>query len=303
METEIMKNNRFNSLLGAAWRRFSTPSCERGGSMTVLEIALALLVAVLFCGCGGASGRTPASSPSAPSSAPHPPIALGNWQFAATSTVAGEAPLTFAGSIGQAGATINGALHVDGSNCFDPLTTLSLTGAVTADSTSLTSAAINGQVVTFTGNFDDSNYNGTYRINGGCAAGQQGSLAGINVLNIGNDLSGTFTNSAQKTFNVVGTIAQSNIASPAGSFGITGTATFGTPCLSTGTIQPGTFPSGSFILGRSVALEVQTSNGILTFLGTLSQSGSGEMSGNYTISGGGCDDSGSAVLQVTGEWG
>ena len=297
-----MKNNRFDSLLGSAWRCFYTPSGERGGSVTALEIILALLVAVLFCGCGGAPGRTPGSSAAAPSSAPQAPAALGNWQFTATSTAPGKAPLTFAGSIGQAGTTISGALHVDGSNCFDPLITLSLTGTVTADSTSLTSAAIDGQVVTFIGNFDDFNYNGTYRINGGCAAGQQGSLTGINVWNIGNNLSGTFTNSAQKTFNVVGKIAQSTSASPAGSFGITGTSTFDTPCFSAGTIQPGTFPSGSFILGRSVALEVETSNGILTFLGTLSQSGSGQMSGNYTISGGGCDDSGTAVLQVAGEW-
>jgi hypothetical protein len=298
-----MKNNRFNSLLGSAWRRFYTPSGERGGSITALEILLALLVAVLFCGCGGAPGRTPGSSASASSSAPQAPTALGNWQFTATSTVPGKAPLTFAGSVGQAGDTISSALHVGGSNCFDPVTTLNLTGTVTADSTSLTSAAIDGQVVTLTGTFDDFNYYGTYRINGGCAAGQQGSLTGINVSNIGNDLSGTFTNSAQKTFNVVGKIAQSTSASPDGSFGITGTATFDTPCFSAGTIQPGTFPSGSFILGNSVALEVETGNGTLTFLGTLSQSGSGEMSGHYTVSGGACEDSGVAVLQVAGEWG
>jgi hypothetical protein len=271
-------------------------------NMTALEILLALLVVVFFCGCGGAPGRAPGSSASPTSSAPQAPAALGNWQFTATSTVPGKAPLTFAGNIGHAADTISGALHVDGSNCFDPLTTLNLTGVVTADSTSLTSAAIDGQVVTLTGNFDDFNYYGTYRINGGCAAGQQGSLTGINVWNIGNNLSGTFTNSAQKTFNVVGKIAQSNSASPDGSFGITGTATFDTPCFSAGAIQPGTFPSGSFILGTSVALEVETGNGTLTFLGTLSQSGSGEMTGKYTVSGGACEDSGVAVLQVAGEW-
>jgi hypothetical protein len=115
-------------------------------------------------------------------------------------------------------------------------------------------------------------------------------------------LSGTFTNSAQKTFNVVGEIAQSNSASSEGSYGITGTATFDTPCFSAGTIQSGTFSSGSFILGMSVALEVKTSNGILTFLGTVDQSGDGDVSGNYTVSGGGCDDSGTAVLHVAGAW-
>jgi hypothetical protein len=115
-------------------------------------------------------------------------------------------------------------------------------------------------------------------------------------------LSGTFTNSAQRTFNVVGKIAESDSASSEGSFGITGTTTFNTPCFSAGTLQPGTYPSGSFILGTSVALEAETSNGLLTFLGTLNQDGSGGLKGNYTVSGGDCDDSGTAVLQVAGAW-
>jgi hypothetical protein len=273
--------------------------------MTRLEIILTSAT-VLFCGCGGAPGPasapgSAASVPSSPSQTPTPPT-LGNWQFTAASTIPGKPPLTFAGSIVQAGTAVNGALHIDGSNCFDRLTTIGLTSTVTGNSTSLTSAAIDGQVVTFTGNFSGYAFNGTYKINGGCDAGDQGTLTGINVWNIGNNLSGTFTNSAQKTFNVVGKIAQSDIASSDGSFPITGTATFDTPCLSAGTIQPGTFPSGSSILGMSVALEVETSKGILTFLGTLNQSGSGAVSGSYTVSGGGCDDSGTAILQVAGAW-
>jgi hypothetical protein len=270
--------------------------------MARLEIILALAVTVLFCGCAGAPASAPANAaPAAPTAAQTPPV-FGNWQFTASSTAPGKPPLTFSGSIGTAGNAVSGALHVDGSNCFDQLTTIVLTGTVTADSTSLTSAAIDGQIVTFTGNFADFTFNGTYRINGGCAAGYQGKLTGMNVWNIGNNLTGTFTNSAQKTFNIVGKIAQSSSANSDGSFGITGTTTFNTPCLSAGTIQPGTFPSGSFILGMSVSLEAETSNGILTFLGTLNQDGSGEISGTYIVSGGGCNDSGTAVLHVAGEW-
>jgi hypothetical protein len=152
------------------------------------------------------------------------------------------------------------------------------------------------------GNFADTTFNGTYKINGGCAAGEQGSLSGVNISNIGKNLSGSFINFAQKTFNVVGEIAQSDSASSDGSFPITGTGNFDTPCFSTGNIQPGTLSAGSFILGESVALEVETSKSILTFIGTLSQSGSGAVIGNYTVSGGGCDDSGTAVLQVAGQW-
>ncbi len=274
--------------------------------MMRLEIILTLSATVLFCGCGGAPGPASAPGGSAPVTSSPPqtptPITLGNWQFNAASTIPGKPPLTFAGSIGQAGTAVNGALHVDGSNCFDRLTTIGFTSTMTRNSTTLTSAAIDGQVVTFTGNFSGSTFNGTYRINGGCDGGDQGTLTGNNVWNIGNNLSGTFTNSAQKTFNLVGQIAQSDNASSDGSFPITGTATFDTPCFSAGTIQQGTFPTGSFILGMSVALEVETSKGILTFLGNLDQSGDGAVIGNYTVSGGGCDDSGTAVLQVLGEW-
>lgn len=269
--------------------------------MTRLEIILALTVAVLFVGCGGTPGPSPKSSASAPSASETPPK-LGNWQFTAASTVPGKPPLTFAGSLGQGGASVSGALHVDGSSCFDRSTTIGFTSSVTGNGISLTSAPIDGQVVTLTGNFDNFTFNGTYGIKGGCAAGEQGSLTGVNISKITNNLSGTFINSAQKTFNVVGEIVQSDSASSDGSFPITGTATFDPPCLSAGTIQPGTFPNGSFILGMSVALQVQTSKGILTFLGALNPSGSGEVSGNYTVSGGGCDDSGTAVLQVAGEW-
>ena len=274
--------------------------------MARLEIILTLSATFLFWGCGGAPGpgSAPGSAAQVPSSTPQTPTppTFGNWQFNAASSVLGKPPLTFAGNIGQAGTAVATALHVDGSNCFDPLTTVSFASTVTGTSTSLTSATIDGQVVIFTGNFSGYAFNGTYKINGGCDAGDQGTLTGINVWNIGNNLSGTFTNSAKKTFDVVGKITESDIASSDGSFPITGTATFDTPCLGAGTIQPGTFPSGSFILGMSVALEVQTSDGTLTFLGTLDPSGSGAVTGKYTVSGGGCDDTGIAVLQVAGAW-
>jgi hypothetical protein len=272
--------------------------------MARLEIILILLSVVLFCGCGGKPATTPApgGSASAIPTTTQSAIVPGNWQFTATATVLGEPPLTFAGSISQTGALVSSALHVDGSDCFDHSITIGLTGNATADNTSLTSSAVDGQVITLSGNFTTNSFDGTYRISGGCAGGEQGKMTGFNVWNIGNSLSGIFTNSTQKTFNVMATIAQSNSASSEGSFEITGTSTFDTPCFADGTIQPGEFPSGSFLLGTSVALEIVTKNGTLAFLGTMDQDGSGTVKGNYTVSGGGCDDSGTAILQVAGAW-
>jgi hypothetical protein len=263
----------------------------------------ALSVAVLVCGCAsaprpGGSVVLPLTPP--PTSQTIPGI-LGNWQFNLVSTTPGAPAVTIAGGISRNGTAVSGALHVDGSNCVDRLTTVGFTGTVSADATSLTSAAVNGQVVTFTGNFSDTDFVGTYSIKGGCADGDAGKVMGDNIPYIANNLAGTFTNSANQTFDVSGDIAQSSSFSASGSFEISGTATFDKACFKAGTIRPGTFPSGSFILGRSVNLEFETGNGALIFLGTLSQDRS-EMSGNYSVSGGSCDESGTAVLYVSSPW-
>jgi hypothetical protein len=95
------------------------------------------------------------------------------------------------------------ALHVDGSNCFK-LTPIGLMDTVTADNTSLIFTALDGQVVTLTANFTNATFTGTSSTNTGCVAGDRGRVTGINIPYIANQLNGTFTNSAQGTFNVAG---------------------------------------------------------------------------------------------------
>jgi hypothetical protein len=264
-----------------------------------------LSVLVLLCGCGG--GQRTSGSPSNPPSGP-PPQGLniaGNWQFSTTPAVAGTPAMTIAGSISQSGSSLSGAVHIDGSNCFDFPTTVSLTGTVRSDNVSLTSTSFRGQVMTFTGAITNSTFTGTYSINGGCADGEQGNVAGRNVPIIdvggGNTLNGTFTNSGGDTFDVSADIAQSINASPDGSFAITGTATFQTSCFNSGTLTSGRFPSGSYILGESVALLIHVGNGTLAYLGTEDLA-TGQISGTYTVSGGTCDQTGSAVWVVSNPW-
>jgi hypothetical protein len=217
-------------------------------------------------------------------------------------------PLTIAGSITQSDSSVAGEVHVDGSGCFDQHTAIALTGTFTNSNVSLTSTAVDGQVITFTGSISDDALNGadsalagTYTIDGGCANGDHGNVTGMRIAVIANILNGTFTTSGGETFDVVGDEAQSGTASSEGSFGITGTVTFSTPCFSSGTITPGTFPSGSFIIGTSVALEIETGNGTVTFLGTLNRDRN-EIRGNYTVGGSTCDDTGTAVLVVSSPW-
>lgn len=96
-------------------------------------------------------------------------------------------------------------------------------------------------------------------------------------------------------------VAQSSGASSEGSFGLTGTLTFHTSCFNLGTITSGTFPSGSFIIGTSVVLEIETGNGTVAFRGTADPA-KGEISGDYTVTGGTCDQTGTGILNVSSPW-
>ena len=122
------------------------------------------------------------------------------------------------------------ALHVSAPNCFNRLITIGLAGPVTADNTSLTFTAIDGQLVPFTDNSTNATFTGTYSINGGCAAGDRGRVTGINIPYIADQLNGTFTSSAQGTFNLAGNIAQRAARAVKLVFEITGTVTFDMPC-------------------------------------------------------------------------
>ena len=134
-----------------------------------------------------------------------------------------------------------------------------------------------------------------------CARKIPANSNGIKIGYIANILNGTFTATGGETFDVTGDMGQNAVSSDEGSFGISGTATFGKACFSSGTITPGSFPSGSYIMGTSVALEIATDNGTIAFLGTLNPDTS-QITGDYTVSGGSCDQSGTAVLVGSSPW-
>jgi hypothetical protein len=284
--------------------------------MKSLAAAFALSATVLLFGCGGVPAPAPIIPPTStttqPPATPATPDIAGNWQFNALSTAPGKPPLIFAGSISQTSSTASAALHVNGSNCFNQLTTISLTVVLTGGDISLTSTSVEGQIITLTGTITENvdtgfpTFAGTYTINGGCGDGDKGTVTGIFVY-LDQALDGTFTTSQQQTFAVSGGLYEIE-PSLDGSSGITGTAAFSTPCFSSVTIKPGTLSSGSYIIGTTVGLEFDTGNGTLTFLGTVNLASydaefdSYLISGNYTVSGGTCDGTGTAVLRVYNPW-
>lgn len=282
--------------------------------MKISTDKLGLVLVFLLCGCGANQNiPRPTTALPAPSPAPTPAapsMTQGNWELDTTSS-AGLAVLTIGGNIIPSGASLSAAVHVSGSTCFDPMTTIALTGSVSSSGdVQLNSATVAGQVIALDGtiNYDKltgeyDTLTGTYSITGGCADGDHGTVIGnaIWALLVDNILSGTLTSSSEHAFDISGNIAQNAAVNPNGSYGISGTVTFTGSCVSSGTLTPGSFQSGSFVLGTSVGFQIKTDNGTLLFSGQLNQA-AGELNGNYTLSGGTCDQTGTAALALSNRW-
>ena len=209
--------------------------------------------------------------------------------------------LTIAGSINQSGSSVTGAVHVAGGRCFDQRNVIDLTGTLTDGNISLTSAPVDGQVITFAGsittkaNFPDT-LAGTYAINGGCANGDQGNVTGYSVGAFNGSWYGNLTTAEGVNIHW-GTNQLDQVgASSEGSFGLTGTFNFDGACFNSGKLTSGTYPTPSFILGTSVALTVPTDNGTIAFLGTAGPDQGGLIEGTYTVTGGSCDSTGTGYL-------
>jgi hypothetical protein len=263
---------------------------------------------VLFCGCGGgsyqrATGGMPGGAGGVTSPLPSLGLSVaGNWQFNTTSMVSGAPALTIAGSIVQSGSSVSGALHVNGSSCFDPLRTVGLTGTLTGSDLSLILTSVDGQVTTLTGSISDNTFTathlpgqftGTYTINGGCAGGDKGNVTGVPVSSMSHNWAGDLTSETGDTNRVVVGLTQGPGTSE-GIFELSGTAFFEVGnCFKTAKISSGTFPGGSYVMGNSVSLEIETDNGVIVFQGTPS---GGVIRGNYKLVGSTCEPTGTGYL-------
>jgi hypothetical protein len=162
--------------------------------MRFLVTFVAFGTSVLFCGCGGGwKGVMPV--PVANAVMLH--VSEKNWEFSTISSVTWRAPMTIVGRITQAGTGVSSAFHVKGTKCFNGLTAVSLTGSFDQGTLSMTSAAVDGQVVTLNGSFDNAGFLGTYRIKGGCANGDEGIVVGTPAPSIVSQVSEALINAAR----------------------------------------------------------------------------------------------------------
>jgi len=256
--------------------------------LSMTSSVLSLLV--LLCSCGG--GRT---------GTPPPPLdskISGNWELATRSTV-GMPVLAMGGSIIQSGSTLSSTLHVDGSSCFEQPTAIPLTGTLTDGDISLTSASLDGQVISLAGTMTKKDgypyqFTGTYTIDGGCASGDQGDITGYSVDGIDGVWYGNLTTAGGVDIHWgTNQLGQVGVSSE-GSVGLTGDFNFDGACFNSGKLTPGTFPTPSFILGTSVALDIPTDNGTIAFVGTADPDGL--IRGTYKVTGGSCESTGTGYL-------
>jgi len=188
------------------------------------SLACVLSVFLALCACGGARGHTPLPVPQTSSDV------AGNWQFNTASSLSGTSSLSIAGGIQQSARAISAATHIEGSNCFDPVTTVNLSGRVEGDSISLSSTPVSEQVITLAGIVTGGTLHGTYAIKGGCGDSDHGTVEGTKIPPIPLTLSGTFTTTAKNTFDAT-VQATEGSGDPDGTFGVTGSATFIAPCF------------------------------------------------------------------------
>jgi len=254
-------------------------------------LSLALLLAPV-AGCGGSSsGTTPVNPPQTY------PTLSGNWTVSATSNLTGATYL-LGGSITDSGATVTATLQAlpDESGCLPTGQPIPFTGSVTTSGAiSLTSAVVASQTISISGSTLGSGLiTGTYRIAGGCAAGDSGTIEAL----VEPSFTGTYTGTMQPTsgtsVDVSATIVQAG-PNADGEFGVTGTVEFsGSSCFTSGTI------TSSTVLGEYIQATMSTDKGgsvQITALGIAVPQVT-EIEGAYQVTAGPCAGA-SGTVNVT----
>ena len=221
----------------------------------------ALVLCALLTSCGKDSvipdDRSPLST------------ASGNWSLYGQYTASPGSPTTdgellFGGSLLQANTQISGIFHIE-TPCFgNGATDVPYTGTLINNTINITSSPVAGQTLTLQGTLSQNDtvlFTAAFEITGGCT-GNLYSPALTFTVHSYLDQKGvripSLTGSWTTTFNeagpaLTGQLTQSPTPDAHGDFALTGTVTVsGSPCFTTGTLQPNSFVSGT--LGQQIIL-------------------------------------------------
>ncbi len=235
--------------------------------------------------CGGSSTKT---NPVAFA----PASLTGNFSFTATSQKLSPNQIFIGGALQtDANGHISGTLGVSNStsNCIALGTTAAFTGSINPQNLlTLTSAPINGQVITFTTTMSaDGNFfsQGTYSIAGGCLTGDQG---GLNAQHL---LTGVYSGSVLIGGNPINVSLTVN---PPGNPDATGAFPLNAGAAFTNTTACGGFTGlateGGAQTGLTVAFTLGAgANPVVTFGGSAIDGSATLLIGTLGISGGACN--------------
>jgi len=261
---------------------------------TRIVFAVFLVSCLLLSSCGGGSSS---------STIPQSSLTNGNWSIAATSNTS-QITVQIGGDLEQSGGSVAGIMHLLDPICFEPfLDDVPFTGKFSGDHLTMTSAAINGQVIKVDATGSGDSLSGTYSIAGGCAAGDQGTIVGSSVGSITGTWKSTFTQGSA-TVSVTTNLTEAAVADAHGRFPLSGTfAVSGSPCTTGGTLVNidligSSSVWGSVVVANVVSNPVGGGQGGLVFAGFISDPlNPSKMTGTYISSGGLCQDAPGTLLQ------
>lgn len=252
-------------------------------------VVVVTFLALLIAGCGGNSSTPP------PPQVQQLTLTSGNWDFAAASSSGPN--FLIGGNIVQTGTSVTGGLRVINSACIMPSTPVPITGNISGQTATVTSANIASQTINASLLGSATALSGTYTVTGtGCAGGDKGNIAGVLVPSISGTWKGTLISNTVANPGV-GVTAQivEGAPDPTGLFVITGTATYvGSPCFVSGTTA-----TGSAMAGRTTDVLLKNDDGsTVEFVGSLNNAAAPtQITGTYTVTGGLCDgDTGNGSL-------
>lgn len=251
--------------------------------MCVIRVFIIAIFCLSLFACGGGGGSSTTAS------APQIAITSGNWDFVANSN--SGTSFQIGGDFDQSGSAISGSLRIFNSACIDSGTIIPISGTVSGQTITVTSANVASQVITASVTGSASALSGTYSITGtGCASGDKGTLSAVFVPSVTGTWKGTFISNAAGNPQIGVTVTMTQGAAGSGgfpgTFGFTGTVAYtGSSCFTTGNLI-----ALSLIIGRHVQVVSANNDGSqITFIGTLTDpSIATQASGTYNVGGGAC---------------
>lgn len=234
-----------------------------------LSSLLAGVFALALTGCGASNNLA---------------LTQGNWSM--TATPSGGGTFYVGGNLTQTGSSVAGTMYVVSSGCFSSSTPVPFNGTVKEKKVTLTSASVEGQVITVTvSGTTGSALTGTYSVAGGCADGDKGNVNASAVPSISATWSGPLGGSGGSNVTLAFAFTQAATASADGTFALTGNVTFtNSSCSLNGTVNS-SFIAGPYLVVTGSTNEVDGTTGSFTYTQVLLDNAASptKMTGTYEV--------------------